>query len=106
MYNAKMLCLHEKEVTSSTKENGTFWFCNQYPKCQFVCSEESYLYERAIQVFLAVNHALPQRCVLEDPNDAQNSDKPQECSLVKFYVVKNPEKESYGRAFFSCSKKG
>ena len=38
-------------------ENGTFWFCNQYPKCQFECSEEAdYLYERAIHVFLAVNH--------------------------------------------------
>ena len=61
-------------------ENGTFWFCNQYPKCQFVCTEEeSYLYERAIHAFLAVNHVLPQCCVLEDPNDAQNPDKPREC---------------------------
>ena len=89
-----MLCLHGK------------WFCNQYSKCQFVCSEEDgYLYERAIHAFLAVNHVLPQCCVLEDPNNAQNPNKPQECNFAKFYVVKDPEKESYGRSFFKCSKK-
>ena len=104
-----MLCLHGKEATSSTTENGTFWFCNQYPKCQFVCSEEeSYLYERAIRAFLATNQVPPQCCVLEDLNDAQDPDgpdKPQECNFAKFYVVKDPEKESYGRPFFKCSKK-
>ena len=31
--------------------------------------------------------------------------KPRERNFAKFYVVKDPEKESYGRPFFSCSKK-
>ena len=101
-----MLCLHGKEAASSTTGNGTFWFCNQYPKCQFICTEEeSYLYERAIHAFLAVNHVLPRCCVSEDPDDTLDPDKPRECNFAKFYVVKDPEKESYGRPFFSCSKK-
>ena len=87
-----MLCLHGKEAKSSTTKNGNFWFCAQNPKCQFVCSEDdSYLYEKAIQAFLSTNQALPRCCVLED--------------FAKFYVVKDPEKESYGRPFFVCSKK-
>ena len=101
-----MLCLHGKEATSSTTENGNFWFCNQYPKCRFVCSEEeSYLYERAMQAFLAVNQVPPRCCVLEDPDDTQDPGKPREYNFAKFCVVKDPEKESYGRPFFMCSKK-
>ena len=37
---AKMLCLHGKEATKSTTENGTFWFCNQPKECLFVCSDQ------------------------------------------------------------------
>ena len=87
-----MKCLHGEEAASSTTENGNFWFCGQYPKCQFICSEDdSYLYEKAINAFLSTNQPLPRCCVLEN--------------FAKFYVVKDPEKESYGRPFFVCSKK-
>ena len=66
----KMQCLHSKEAASTTTEKGHFWFCAQNPKCQFICSEEDgYLYDRAIQAFLAVNQVLPKCCVLEDPDD-------------------------------------
>ena len=101
-----MQCLHGKEAVLSSTKNGTFWICNQYPECQFVCSEEDgYLYERAMQAFLAVNQVLPQCCVLEDLNDTQDPDKPREYNFAKFCVVKDPENESYGRPFFRCSKK-
>ena len=95
-----MQCLHGKEAASSTTEKGDFWFCAQNPKCQFICSEEEgHLYDRAIQAFLAVNQVLPKCCVLEDPDD------PQECNFAKIYVVKDPQKENYGRPFYRCSKK-
>ena len=95
-----MQCLHGKKAVASTTKNGNFWICGQYPKCQFVCSEDdSYLYEKAIDAFLSANRLLPKCCILED------SDDPQECNFAKFYVVKDPEKESYGRPFFKCSKK-
>ena len=95
-----MKCLHGEEAASSTTENGNFWFCAQNPKCQFICSEDDgYLYERAIEAFLTANQVLPKCCVLKD------SDDPQQCNHAKFYVVKDPNKESYGRPFFKCSKK-
>ena len=96
----KMHCLRGKEAVASTTENGNFWICGQYPKCQFICSEDDgYLYDKAIQAFLATNQVLPKCCVLGD------SDDPQECNFAKIWVVKDPEKESYGRPFFRCSKK-
>ena len=98
-----MQCLHGKEAASSTTENGNFWFCAQYPKCQFICTEEDgYLYDKAIQAFLTANQVLPKCCVFEDPDDIND---PQECNFAKIYVVKDPMKESYGRPFFTCSKK-
>ena len=95
-----MKYLHGKEALASTTENGNFWICAQYPKCQFICSEDDgYLYDKAIQAFLATNQVLPKCCVLKDSND------PQERNFAKIWVVKDPEKESYGRPFFTCSKK-
>jgi hypothetical protein len=44
----KMNCLHGK-AASSTTSNGSFWFCGQYPTCNFFCDEdEGYMYEKAI----------------------------------------------------------
>ena len=95
-----MLCLHGKEAIGTTTQNGNFWICGQYPKCQFICTEEEGpLYEKGIQAFLAVNQILPKCCVLE------YSDDPQECNYAKICVVKDPQKKSYGRPFFKCSKK-
>ena len=52
----------------------------------------------AIYMKISANRLLPKCCVLED------SDDPQERNFAKFYVVKDPNKESYGRPFFKCSK--
>ena len=95
-----MLCLHGKEAVGTATQNGNFWICGQNPKCEFICTEEDgFLYEKGIQAFLAVNQILPKCCVLEDPDD------PQECNYAKIYMVKDPLKKSYGRPFFTCSKK-
>jgi ssDNA-binding Zn-finger/Zn-ribbon topoisomerase 1 len=51
-----MKWLHGEPAAQSTTQNGAFWFCNQNPSCQFLCSaDESYLYEKAIVVWRATN---------------------------------------------------
>ena len=88
----KMKCLHGKEAVASTTKNGNFWICGQYPKCQFICSEDdSYLYEKAINAFLSSNQPLPRCCVLEN--------------FAKFYVVKDPEKKVMGGLFSNVQRK-
>jgi hypothetical protein len=44
-----MNCLHGKPAAYPTTSNGSFWFCNQNPTCNFFCVEnEGYMYEKAI----------------------------------------------------------
>ena len=86
---AKMLCLHGKEATKSTTENGTFWFCNQPEKCHFLCSDEqTYIYDAAIKKFLATKQSVPKCCSGE----------------AKMKVVTDMEKQNFGRPFFVCPK--
>ena len=84
-----MLCLHGKEATKSTTENGTFWFCNQPKKCHFLCSDEqTYIYDAAIKEFLATKQSVPKCCSGE----------------AKIKVVTDMEKQNFGRPFFVCGK--
>ena len=83
---AKMLCLHGKEATKSTTENGTFWFCNQPEKCHFSCSDEqTYIYDAAIKEFLTTKQSVPKCCSGE----------------AKMKVVTD-KKQNFGRPFFVC----
>ena len=94
-----MLCLHAKPAASSTTENGSFWFCDQQPKCHFICSEEDgYLYDKAIHAFLATNQAQPKCCVAGNPED------PEERNFAKIRVVKDPLKANYGDLFSHVQK--
>ena len=92
-----MLCLHGKPAASSTTENGSFWFCGQHPKCHFICPEdEGYLYDKAIQAFLATKQERPKCCASENS---------EERNFAKIRVVKDLLKASFGRPFFTCSKR-
>ena len=96
-----MLCLHGKPAVSSTTENGTFWFCGEHPKCHFICSEEErYLYDKAIQAFLATKQERPKCCAVNRTGPFS-----EERNFAKIEVVKDPQKANYGRPFFKCSKK-
>ena len=85
-----MKCLHGELCTQSTTQNGSFWFCNQSPSCNFFCSkDESYLYEKAAAVWKSTKQSHP-RCEKHG-------------KLAKMRVVKNLLKSNYGRPFFVCS---
>ena len=86
----KMKCLHGELCAQSTTQNGSFWFCNQSPSCNFFCSkDESYLYEKAAAVWKSTKQPHP-RCEKHG-------------KLAKMYVVKNLLKSNNGRPFFVCS---
>lgn len=89
---SKMKCLHGETAAHSTTQNGSFWFCNQNPSCNFFCSEdEGYLFEKAIFAWRCTEQPHP-RC------DEHHK-------LAKMCVVKDLIKASYGRPFFVCSDK-
>ena len=74
----------------STMQNGSFWFCNQSPSCNFFCSkDEDYTYEKAAAVWKSTKQPHP-RCEKHG-------------KLAKMHVVKNLLKSNYGRSFFVCS---
>ena len=85
-----MQCLHRLPAGTAETENGLFWFCNQKPTCNFICSEdEGYLYEMGIIAFEKTNQPQPKCC-------GNN--------LAKLRLVKDLMKQNYGRPFFVCSK--
>ena len=85
-----MKCLHGEPCAQSTTEKGSFWFCNQNPSCNLICSEdESYLYEKAIGAWKSTKQSQP-RCEKHS-------------KLPKMRIVKNLLKANYGRPFFVCS---
>ena len=85
-----MKCLHREPCAHSTTQNGSFWFCNQYPSCNFFCSDdESYLYEKATAAWKSTKQPHP-RCKKHG-------------KLAKIRVVKKLLKSNYGRPFFVCS---
>ncbi len=87
-----MKCLHGLPAAQSSTQNGSFWFCNQNPSCNFFCSEEeSYLYEKAIEAWNSTGQSHP-KCTKHH-------------KLAKMRVVKDLMKLSYGRPFFVCSDK-
>ena len=87
-----MNCLHGHTAGNSTTQNGSFWFCNQSPSCNFFCTEdEGYLFEKAIAAWRSTKQPHP-RC-----------DK--HGRLTKMRVVKDLMKANYGRPFFVCSEK-
>ena len=91
-----MLCLHGKEATISTTENGTFWFCNQPKKCPFVCSDEqAHIYDAAIKAFLATNQPIPRCCKGEKTS----------CRKAEMKVVTDMEKPNFGRPFLCVQKR-
>ena len=56
----KMNCLHGQPAATSTTQNGSFWFCNQNPSCNFFCSEdEGYLFEKAIDAWKSTKQTHP-----------------------------------------------
>ena len=86
----KMKCLHGELCAQSTTQNGSFWFCNQNPSCNFFCSkDESYTYEKAAAAWKSTKQ--PHPCCEKHGK------------LVKMRVVKNLLKSNYGRPFFVCS---
>ena len=93
-----MLCLLGKLAASSTTKNGSFWFCGEHPGCHFICSEEEgYLYDKAIQAFLATKQERPKCCAVNKTSEERN--------YAKIRVVNDLQKASFGRPFFTCSKK-
>ena len=85
-----MKCLHGQPCAQSTTEKGSFWFCNQNPSCNLICSQdEGYLYEKAAAVWKSTKQSHP-RCEKHG-------------KLAKMHVVKNLLKSNYGRPFFVCS---
>jgi hypothetical protein len=88
----KMNCLHGQPAATSTTQNGSFWFCNQNPSCNFFCSEdEGYLFEKAIDAWKSTKQTHP-KCTKHQ-------------KLAKMRVVKDLMKPNYGRPFFVCSDK-
>ena len=86
-----MKCLHGEPCAQSTTQKGSFWFCNQNPSCNLICStkDESYLYEKAAAAWKSTKQPHP-RCEKHD-------------KLAKMRVVKNLLKSNYGRFFLVCS---
>ena len=86
-----MKCLHGEPAAQSTTQNGTFWYCNQNPSCQFFCSaDESYLFEKGIAAWKST----------KQPHPSCDGHR----KLAKMRVVKDLMKPSYGRPFFVCSE--
>ena len=57
-----MKCLHGEPCAQSTTEKGSFWFCNQNPSCNLICSkDEGYLYEKAAAAWKSTKQSHP-RC--------------------------------------------
>jgi hypothetical protein len=68
----------------STTSNGTFWFCDENPTCNFICADnECYMFEKAITAW---------RCTEQPHARCRDHDK-----LAKMCVVKDLMKENYGR---------
>ena len=94
-----MITLHTKQhkihftyhlTPQSTTQNGSFWFCNQNPSCNFFClKDESYLCEKAAAAWKSTKQPHPH---------CEKYDK-----LAKMHVVENLLKPNYGRPFFVCS---
>ena len=85
-----MLNQQRKTCAQSTTQNGSFWFCNQNPSCNLICSkDESHTYEKAAAVWKSTKQSHP-RCEKHG-------------KLAKMRVVKNLLKSNYGRPFFVCS---
>ena len=72
-----MKCLHGELCAQSTTQNGSFWFCNQSPSCNFFCSKDkSYTYEKSTKQ--------------PHPRCEKHG------KLAKMHVVKNLLKSNYG----------
>ena len=86
-----MKCLHREPCAQSTTEKGSFWFCNQNPSCNLICSkDEGYLYEKATAAW-------------KSTKTISSSLRKKHGKLAKMRVVKNLLKSNYGRPFFVCS---
>ena len=85
-----MECLHGKPASCSTTKNGSFWFCGQKPSCGFICTEdEGYIFQTALEAWRNTN-------VKQLICDTHH--RP-----AKFRVVRDLQKESYGRPYFTCA---
>ena len=85
-----MECLHGKLASSSTTQNGVFWFCGQKPSCEFFCPEEDcHMFGKAVASF----HN--SKCI--HPTCYTHG------KLAQMRMVKDKMKESYGRPYFVCS---
>jgi hypothetical protein len=83
-----MECLQGKSASTSTTNNGSFWFCGQNPSCHFFCSEEDgYRFEKAIRTWKSAGAHQPQ-C-----HEHQK--------LARMRIVKDPMREDYGNHFSS-----
>lgn len=100
-----MLCLHGKPAATSTTEKGTFWFCGEPSKCHFIChDDQAFLYGEAVKAFLATKQARPVCCAV-GPNRVKIRDnETTERNYAKIRVVRDAEKASFGRPFFTCPK--
>ena len=77
-----MECLHGKPESSSTTQNGMFWFCGQNPSCEFFCPvEDCYMFEKAVASFHKSNCLHP-TCYTHE-------------KLAQIRMVKDKMKESY-----------
>ena len=93
-FHIKMLCLHGEEAVSLQTENGKLWYCNREEKCHVSCYADDYdLYDKAIKEFLATNQKIPTCCMGEKTR-----------RQARMKVVRNMEKQNFGRPFFVCSK--
>ena len=91
-----MLCLHGKPAVTSTTDKGTFWFCGEPSSCHLICPEEhAFLYEKAIQKFLATKQTRPACCAIGTTEERR---------YARIRVVRDISKASFGRPFFICSK--
>ena len=91
-----MLCLHGKPAVTSTTDKGTFWFCGEPFSCHFICPEEhAFLYDKAIQKFLATKQTRPTCCAIGTSEERRHA---------RIRVVRDVSKASFGRPFFTCSK--
>jgi hypothetical protein len=87
-----MECLHGKPASCSTTKKRSFWFCGQKPSCGFLCTEdEGYVYQMALAAWRAID--------LKQPI-CESHHKP-----AKFRVVKDIQKESYVRPYFTCAER-
>ena len=87
-----MECLHGKPASSSTTQNGVFWFCGQKPSCEFFCPEEDcYMFGKPVASF----HK--SKCI--HPTCYTHGKQ------VQMRMVKDKMKESYGRPYFVCSNR-